>query len=124
MIGLPFDLWTHLIAEHFFNPSRAGLCVRLNVTRELLDTIGKAHGHRSNDFPAHAAIGLSAVRKETENICDYAEALLDLWQLGREPTNGSADDFPPFIGYLAVFVYVGTLQAEAEPSYHRQLWSL
>jgi hypothetical protein len=124
MIGLPFDLWTHVIAEHFFNPSRAGLCVRLNVTRELLDTIGKAHGLRSNDFPAHAAIGLSTVRKETENICDYAEALLDLWQLGCEPTNGSADDFPPFIGYLAVFVYVGTLQAEAEPSYHRQLWSL
>jgi hypothetical protein len=124
MTDFPFDLWTRLIAEHFFNPSRAGQSVRLNVTRELLNTLGKAHGFSSNDFTRHAALGLSAIRKESDNVCDYAEALFDRWRVGHETLGGSADDFPPFIGYLAVFVYVGTLQAEAEPSYHRQLWSL
>src|SRR5262245_15174463 len=118
MTGLPFDVWTRLIAKHFFNPSRAGQSVRLNVTRELLNALGKEHGFTSNDFPAHAALGLSAMRKETDNICEYAESLLDQWRIDCEPAGASVDDFPPFIGYLAVFVFVGVLCEDAERSFH------
>ena len=123
MHGRSFDLWTHLIAEHFFNPSRSGKHVRLNVTRELLDALGAPHGLSSGQFLGHAARGLSLVPKQGENVCEYAESLFDKWSrqpsLSTDPTTSA----PPFIGYLGVFVYVATIEEDAERSYHRNLWA-
>lgn len=124
MSGRPFDTWTRLLAEHFFNPARAGQTVRLNVTRELLTVLARPHGLSAGDFASHAAQGLAAYPKRTDNVCEYAESLLDGW-----PTTACrADDptawYPPFVGYLGVLVFVATLDEDANRSYHRNLWSL
>ena len=113
----------HLIAKHFFHPSRASQSVRLNVNGELLNDLGRVHGFSSKDFATHAASGLSTVPKQTDNVCEYAEELLDRWRAGGKSLRGTVEDFPPFIGYLAVFVYIGALGDDAELRCHRRLWS-
>jgi hypothetical protein len=91
--------WNDSLGREFFRPSNAGRRVFLYVTKELIDRIG-AKTDAVNDLVAATAIGPPWVTRR--GLCQRALQAMEDWRSrGRE--------FPPYIGYLGLFVLAATL---------------
>lgn len=85
----------------------SGRTVYLFVTQELLNTIGRASGVDYRDF-------LEAMKKgppwaAREGLCQRAIETLEGWR-------GRGLHWPPYVGYLALFVLAAGVEGEFEPN--------
>lgn len=85
--------WNDKIAQHFFNLEMAGRTVCLYVTEELINFLGESEKLNCQDF-------IQAVKNTIgiNGICKKALASL------RDSRWYERQDYPPYIGYLALFV--------------------
>jgi hypothetical protein len=91
--------WNNSLGRQFFRTENAGKRVFLYVTKELNDQIGATDG-ATEDFVAATLIGPPwSTRK---GLCQRALQAMQDWR-----TRGC--EFPPYIGYLGLFVLAATL---------------
>lgn len=104
--------WNLLIAQHFFNPEKAGREVLLYVTDELLNQIGAPYGAGPDDF-------VHSIKSETasRDICKFALNLNQDWR-----TSGT--EYPPYIGVLGLFVLSDVTEGDfVGHAYYPRLWA-
>lgn len=106
--------WNDAIAAHFFKSEMAGRKVHLFVSRELLDEIGSVRGDDTQGF-------LRAVNEGPHwstpgaHLCEKALQSIRNW-----PSRGCT--YPPYIGYLALFVAAAGVEANfADHAYYPRL---
>lgn len=109
--------WNNAIAEHFFRPDFAGRRVHLYVAEETVERIGKLHDCGPEDFVEAVKKGYGIARGK--NICEAAST----WVEGRD-WRQLEFEYPPYIAYLAFFVYAAGRGKEGEyhtNAYYRRL---
>jgi hypothetical protein len=105
--------WNDKIASYFFNADNAGKEVYLSVSQKLIEKLGSTDGD-FRDFITALKTGPPWVRGNLL-ICDRALKTWDEWRQRRLP-------FPPYIGYLSLFVVVVPETADHSPlAYHNPL---
>ncbi|HTR27233.1 MAG TPA: hypothetical protein VMI10_24900 [Terriglobales bacterium] len=101
--------WNDEIASKFFNPEAAGRRVYLHVTKELIAEIGRDKGISFADFVRSIKGGppwCSGVP-----LCLRASEAFANWRRRKVP---SKLPFPPYIGFLSLFVLAAGLGDEGE----------
>lgn len=108
--------WNDMLAEHFFSEEKAGKEVLLYVNEPLIKTLGAAHG--AGVFEFVEAVKGGPPWATGQKICQRALQAFKGWR--------SKDlDYPPYIGYLALFVLAGGKEGEYAPhAYYPRLWDL
>ncbi len=107
--------WNNSIAAHFFKNEMAGRSVHLYVTEELITDIGQNYGADFLDFIEAIKIGLLGAKRK--GLCVKAWETQENWL--REL------DYPPYIGYLALFVLAAGIEGDfAAHSYYPRLRTL
>lgn len=107
--------WNNSIAAHFFKNEMAGRSVHLYVTEELIRDIGQESGADFSDFIEAIKIGLPGAKRK--GLCVKALETQENWL--REL------DYPPYIGYLALFVLAAGIEGDfATNSYYPGLRTL
>ncbi|MGB8689784.1 MAG: hypothetical protein WCD53_20950 [Microcoleus sp.] len=107
--------WNNSIAAHFFKNEMAGRSVHLYVTEELITDIGQESGADFSDFIEAIKIGLPGAKRK--GLCVKAWETQENWL--REL------DYPPYIGYLALFVLAAGIEGDfAAHSYYPRLRTL
>src|SRR4028118_212020 len=107
--------WNNSIAAHFFKNEMAGRSVHLYVTKELITHIGQESGADFSDFIEAIKIGLPGAKRK--GLCVKAWETQENWL--REL------DYPPYIGYLALFVLAAGIEGDfATHSYYPRLRKL
>jgi hypothetical protein len=107
--------WNNSIAAHFFKNEMAGRSVHLYVTEELITDIGQNYGADFLDFIEAIKIGLPGAKRK--GLCVKAWETQENWL--REL------DYPPYIGYLALFVLAAGIEGDfAAHSYYPRLRTL
>lgn len=107
--------WNNSIAAHFFKNEMAGRSVHLYVTEELITDIGQESGADFSDFIEAIKIGLPGAKRK--GLCVKAWETQENWL--REL------DYPPYIGYLALFVLAAGIEGDfATNSYYPGLRTL
>ncbi|MBE9123474.1 hypothetical protein IQ269_22405 [Tychonema sp. LEGE 07199] len=107
--------WNNSIAAHFFKNEMAGRSVHLYVTEELIEHIGQESGANFLDFIEAIKIGLPGAKRK--GLCVKAWETQENWL--REL------DYPPYIGYLALFVLAAGIEGDfAANSYYPRLRTL
>ena len=108
--------WNNLIASHLFKPEMADKRVYLFVTKQLISDIGSRNDADLKNFidsvkegpPWTTRSGLC--QKALQSYIDWRERNLE---------------YPPYIGYLALFVLAAGLEGDFAPhAYHPKLHSL
>ncbi len=103
MSSMDYADWNDRIAANFFNTEMAGRDVLLFVDRQLIESLGEATGSSVEDFISAAKTGPEWVT--AEEICDEALQAYQDWRK-------RSLDYPPYIAYLALFVYAATIEGE------------
>lgn len=107
--------WNNSIAAHFFKHEMAGRSVHLYVTEELITDIGQNYGADFSDFIEAIKTGLPGAKRK--GLCVKAWETQENWL--REL------DYPPYIGYLALFVLAAGIEGDfATHSYYPRLRTL
>lgn len=107
--------WNNSIAAHFFKNEMAGRSVHLYVTEELITDIGQNYGADFSDFIEAIKTGLPGAKRK--GLCVKAWETQENWR--REL------DYPPYIGYLALFVLAAGIEGDfATHSYYPGLRTL
>jgi hypothetical protein len=107
--------WNNSIAAHFFKNEMAGRSVHLYVTKELITHIGQESGADFSDFIEAIKTGLPGAKRK--GLCVKALETQENWL--REL------DYPPYIGYLALFVLAAGIEGDfATRSYYPRLRTL
>ncbi|MEG3973321.1 hypothetical protein QT970_01710 [Microcoleus sp. herbarium8] len=107
--------WNNSIAAHFFKNEMAGRSVHLYVTKKLIRYIGQESGANFSDFIEAIKIGLPGAKRK--GLCVKAWETQENWL--REL------DYPPYIGYLALFVLAAGIEGDfATHSYYPGLRTL
>ncbi|MEG3849322.1 hypothetical protein QT971_09900 [Microcoleus sp. herbarium19] len=107
--------WNNSIAAHFFKNEMAGRSVHLYVTEELITDIGQESGADFSDFIEAIKTGLPGAKRK--GLCVKAWETQENWR--REL------DYPPYIGYLALFVLAAGIEGDfATHSYYPRLRTL
>ncbi|MEG3878056.1 hypothetical protein QT972_11805 [Microcoleus sp. herbarium7] len=107
--------WNNSIAAHFFKHEMAGRSVHLYVTEELIEHIGQESGANFSDFIEALKIGIPGAKRK--GLCVKAWETQENWL--REL------DYPPYIGYLALFVLAAGIEGDfATHSYYPGLRTL
>ncbi len=108
--------WNDRIAAHFFNEDMAGREVLLYVTREVIEAIGVGDDAGLQDFVE--AVKEGPRNSSPGNVCEKA---LDLYWSFRVNRQG----YPPYVAYLALFTYAGTIEIEGyfeDKAYYPRLY--
>src|SRR5258708_13851774 len=95
--------WNDAIAAHFFDPTREGWRVWLDVTEEVIGGIGKEWNLGVPDFVA--AVKRGPAWAESNGFCQRALESCAGWRARHLK-------FPPYIGYLGLFVLAAGIEAE------------
>jgi hypothetical protein len=90
---MDFLTWNDGIAAHFFRPEHAGRTIYLYVTEDVIEEVG---GKGSLDDFVHA-MKVGPVWATRQGLCQKALQAMQGWRARALP-------FPPYIGYLALFV--------------------
>lgn len=107
--------WNNSIAAHFFKNEMAGRSVHLYVTEELITDIGQNYCADFSDFIEAIKTGLPGAKRK--GLCVKALETQENWL--REL------DYPPYIGYLALFVLAAGIEGDfATHSYYPRLRTL
>lgn len=106
---MDYFCWNDNIAAKFFNPEMAGRRVYLHVTKELIAAIGQDKGVSVPDFVKTVRRGppwCSAV-----SLCLRAKEAFSGWRKRKLPVELA---FPPYIGFLGLFVLAAGLGDQGE----------
>ncbi|WP_306200925.1 hypothetical protein [Bacillus multifaciens] len=112
--------WNDLIASYFFNEEMAGQEVLLFIDKSLIKQLGKKIGENLDDFISSLIEGPHWIRASSNSgICQKALLAADKWR-------GRKLEYPPYIGYLALFVLAGYVQDEnfSQIAYYPKLRNL
>lgn len=110
--------WNDKIGARFFNPDRGGMRVFLYVNEAVIAEIGSPHNAGRDDFVAAVKTGPPWNTRHGWSICQQALQALEDWRSRNL-------QYPPYIGYLALFVWAGTVDVGfARHSYYPGLRSL
>jgi len=101
--------WNDQIASKFFNPEAAGRRVYVHVTRELIAEIGRDEGIAVPDFVRSVKGGPPWCSGAP--LCLRAKEAFVGWRKRKVPSKLL---FPPYIGFLALFVLAAGLGEEGE----------
>jgi len=118
---MSYIIWNDLIAESFFNEDMAGKEVLLFVDEALINEIGSKIGKNMNDFISSVIEGPSWVNvRSNSGICRKAIKTYKNWRSKKK------FKYPPYIGYLALFVLAGYVEDEnySQNAYYPKLRSL
>lgn len=108
--------WNNLIASHFFRPEMAGSIVHLYVTEEIIAELGELNNTDFPDFLESVKTGPTWVTRQ--GLCMKAQQSLIKWRQRKL-------DYPPYIGYLALFVLASGIEGDfANHSYYPRLRTL
>ena len=104
--------WNNLIAAYFFHSEMAGKNVYLYVTQEL---ICKLSPYKSVGFSDFINAVKTGCKRQSEGICKDARSIMKV----------RIDKYPPYIGYLALFVLAAGIEGDFDPkSYYPRLRKL
>ncbi|MBW4496742.1 MAG: hypothetical protein KME26_27430 [Oscillatoria princeps RMCB-10] len=110
--------WNDLIASHFFRPEMAGRAVHLYVTEDLINELGRRDGVDKQDFIEAVKGGPPWVTGHKQGICQKALQSMENWRQ-------HAWEYPPYIGFLALFVLAAGIEGDFSPNaYYPQLRTL
>ncbi|MBZ5752452.1 hypothetical protein [Metabacillus rhizolycopersici] len=99
--------WNNLIANYFFNEAMAGREVLLFVDESLINEIGSKIGEDLNGFISSINEGPSWVNTHRNHgICRKAFQTYEDWRFRKKLR------YPPYIGYLALFILAGYVEDE------------
>ncbi len=104
--------WNNAVAAHFFNTQSAHRPVHLYVTQELLNEIGRPHGCDSSSFIQQVLVGPGWISDGRLSLCGKAYRTYDGW---RNISNGQGYSYPPYLGYLALFVFAAGVEGGFAP---------
>lgn len=108
--------WNNAIAKHFFRPEMEGQRVYLYVTEELIAELGQPEGAGLQEFLRAVRIGPAWATRS--GLCQKALQAMQNWRTGSLA-------FPPYIGYLALFVLAAGIEGDFSPiAYYPRLRSL
>lgn len=113
---MTFLEWNNAIARHFFREENAGRTVYLYATQRIIEELGTATGETLDDFIAAMKAGPPWATRN--GLCQKAIQSMEGWR---------ARDlqWPPYIGYLALFVLAAGLEGDFAPhSYYPRLRTL
>ena len=106
--------WNDAITTHFFRPEASGRTVYLYVTEDLIEHIGGAG--TVHEFVAVMKGGPTWSTRQ--GLCQRALQSLEGWR------NRSLE-YPPYVGYLALFVLAAGIEGEFAPhAYYPRLRTL
>ena len=112
---LTYIQWNDLIARYFFNEGMAGKEVILFANIDLINEIGRSYGEGFDNFVQKSIEGPESIYIRSDNICHKAYST---YLLGRRKRFA----YPPYIGYLALFVCAATREGDYEiNSYYPRL---
>ncbi|AUT04712.1 hypothetical protein CLI64_30030 (plasmid) [Nostoc sp. CENA543] len=101
-----YSEWNDKIAQYFFKPEKAGRTVYLYVTEELINSLGADNGVGCQEF-------IQTVKNATSinGICKKALGSMQnpKWRYQRQ-------GYPPYIGYLALFVLAAGTEGDFSPN--------
>ena len=110
-----YQQWNDALAQRFFNPDQAGRNVRLYVNRDLIDEMEAAIPDAGTFRMAVAGSFLSPHR---DGVCRRALQVFENWR-------DKGWRFPPYIGYLSLFVLASDIDGDYSPNaYYPRLWEL
>jgi hypothetical protein len=108
--------WNAALAAHFFRPELAGEQVHLHVDEDLISELGKPSGSGITEFVSATKAGPPWGTRQ--GICQKALQALEGWR-DRELA------YPPYIGYLCLFVLAAGLEGDFAPhAYYPRLRKL
>lgn len=107
--------WNDRLAEHFFSRANAGRNVYLFATQEVIEKLGQTSGDSFQDFINGVKSGPTWVRRK--GLCQRALEALDGWR-------ARGLQFPPYIGYLALFVAAAGIEGFSTAAYYPRLRKL
>jgi len=97
--------WNNEICKRFFNPEKNGTRVFLYVTTDVINEIGAPYHVGLDDFKTSIRIGPPWITRHGQSICQQALQTLENWR-----TRGL--EFPPYLGYLILFVLADTINVD------------
>src|SRR5262245_5447064 len=108
--------WNDLLAANFFRSEVAGRRIHLCVTSALIEELGRPSGSDQTDFVAAVKTGPPWVTRR--GVCQKAFQAMSHWR--ERPLT-----FPPYIGYLSLFVLAAGLDGDFAPhAYYPRLRQL
>ena len=111
-----YQQWNDALAARFFTPDMAGRDVYLYVNQDMIDEMEQAMPE-AGTFRV-AVVGPPTDVSHCERVCQRALEAFTGW---RE----SGPLYPPYIGYLALFVLAGDVSGDFAPNaYYPRLWEL
>lgn len=115
-MALTYLKWNDLLAKHFFSEEKASKEVLLYVNESLIQELGKSFDEGVPEFVEAVKNGPPWTNKQ--GLCQKALEAFENWR-SRELA------YPPYIGYLALFVLAGGKGGEYAPhAYYPRLWDL
>jgi hypothetical protein len=110
--------WNDAIGVYFFNPDRGGVRVFLYVTTDVVTEVGAPYDAGPDDFIVAVKTGPPWNTRHGRSICQQALQAFENWR-------NRALQYPPYLGYLALFVLAGTVDVGfARHAYYPGLRSL
>ena len=114
--GSAYLVWNNALAARFFNSEMAETPVYLLVTEDVVREVGRPFGRDYEDYLASVRAGPPGLAQWGH--CQRALHVAEGW---RE----RGLQFPPYIGYLCLFVLAGGLEGDFDPrSYYPRVWEL
>ena len=111
-----YQQWNDALAARFFNSDMAGRNVYLYVNQEMIDEMEQAMPE-AGTFRV-AVVGPPTDVDHCERVCQRALEAFTGWR-------HSGSFYPPYIGYLALFVLAGDVSGDFAPNaYYPRLWEL
>ena len=95
---MDFLAWNNSLCTHFFNSENADSRIRLFVTKDLIQEIGRNRGSSFDDFILKVKNGPPWITRHRQAICAQALQAYDGWR------NRPEISVPPYLAYLALFV--------------------
>ncbi len=105
---MEYEAWNDGLAAYFFNEEMAGREVLLYVTGELIESIGASDGAGVEDF-VEAVIRGPTHSVWVDTVCEKAALLCKHQRI-------MPRHYPPYLAYLALFVYAATISGDFEPN--------
>jgi hypothetical protein len=112
---LDYVTWNDRVAAHFFRPEHEGRRIFLYVTPDVLGEIAGSEG-AVEDFVTAVKSGPSGTTRQ--GLCQRALQTFEQWR-----NRGGV--FPPYVGYLALFVLAAGIEGDFAPhAYYPRLRQL
>ena len=110
--------WNNLIAQRFFRPEQAGRQVYIFASEQFIQAVGDEIGGGAGLEEFVAAVKQGPPWVTRPGLCQRARQAFEGWR-DREL------DYPPYIGYLALFSLAAGLEGRSAPQeYYGRLWKL